>query len=426
MLIAVLQSMAGLVILPLIAWAISENRRAFSPAAAMRLTASGIGVQLALAAVLLFVPQSQYLFSWLVSAVAALQAATAEGMQFLFGYLAGAKPPFTVADPSKSFVLALQALPLVLIMSVLSAVLYHWGILQRVVGFFSWCLQRTMGIGGAVGTASAANIFVGMVEAPLFVRPYLERMSRGELFAVMTTGMATVAGTLMALYAIFLEKSIPGAAGHILVASIMSAPAALLVSRLMVPWETSNKSDNGEQGFAAAQTASTMEAIARGTTDGVRLLVSICAMLVVMVALVALANMILGAITEPLGTKLTVERVLGWAMAPLAFVIGIPWNEAVAAGELIGIKTVLNELLAYVKLSTLDTSAVSDRSRLIMLYALCGFANFGSLGIMTGGLLAMVPSRQKDILSLGPKSLVSGTLATLMTGAVVGVLVWPG
>lgn len=412
--------------IPLIALTLSEDRKAHSASGLLHMAAVAIGLQLAIAGLFILIPQSKIVFDLLVSAVAALQAATGEGMKFLFGYLAGGDAPFQVKDPSKTFVLGLQALPLVLIMSVLSALLYHWGILQRVVGFFAWCLQRTMGVTGPVGTASAANIFVGMVEAPLFVRPYIRRMSRGELFAMMTTGMATVAGTVMALYAFFLEKSIPGAAGHILVASIMSAPAALLIARIMLPW--SDATGNGGEAAAhpvEAPAANAMDAIARGTADGVRLLVSIAAMLVVMVALVALANMALGAITEPLGARLTVERLAGWAMAPLAFVIGIPWSEAVAAGELFGIKTVLNELLAYLKLASADSGSLSPRSKLIMLYALCGFANFGSLGIMLGGLIAMAPERKADILSLGLKTIVSGTLATAMTGAVIGVITPP-
>jgi len=421
-----IQSLAGLLVIPLIALTLSEDRKTHSASGLLRMLAVAIGLQLAIAGLFILIPQSKIVFDLLVSAVAALQTATGEGMKFLFGYLAGGDAPFTVTDPSKSFVLALQALPLILIMSVLSALLYHWGILQRGVGFFTWCLQRTMGVTGPVGTASAANIFVGMVEAPLFVKPYIERMSRGELFAMMTTGMATVAGTVMALYAFFLEKSIPGAAGHILVASIMSAPAALLIARIMVPW--SDATGNGGEAEAhsvEAPAANAMDAIARGTADGVRLLVSVAAMLVVMVALVALANMALGAITEPLGARLTVERLAGWAMAPLAFVIGIPWSEAVAAGELFGIKTVLNELLAYLKLASADSGSLSPRSKLIMLYALCGFANFGSLGIMLGGLVAMAPERKADILSLGLKTIVSGTLATAMTGAVIGVITPP-
>lgn len=420
-----LQSLLGLVAIPLIAWMLSEDRRALPLATVARFAATGIALQFLIAGLFILVPPATLLFELLARAVAALQTATGEGMKFLFGYLAGGPAPFPVTDPSKGFVLALQALPLVIIVSVLSRLLYHWGIMQRVVGLLGKLLTRTMGVSGPLGTTAAANIFVGMVEAPLLARPYLESMSRGGLFAVMTTGMATVAGTVMALYASFLQPVLPGAAGHLLVASLMSAPAALLLARLMVPWGE----DRSPAGLAPSDSQlrddSIMDAIATGTTDGVRLAVSIAAMLLVMVALVALANMALGAATAPFGQSLSVEKLFGWAMTPLALLTGIPWSEAGQAGQLIGVKTVLNEFLAYVQLAATAPGAISDRTRLILTYALCGFANFGSLGIMIGGLVAMCPARRADILALGPRSLVSGTLATLMTGAVIGVITVP-
>jgi CNT family concentrative nucleoside transporter len=417
-----LQSLCGLLVIPLIAWALSVERGAHSLASGARIALVGIAIQFIIAALFTLVPQLAVVFTWAAAAVSALQAATNEGMKFLFGYLAGGPAPFTVTDPSKGFVLALQALPLVIIMSVLAKLLYHWGILQRVVALLAAALQRTMGVSGPVGTAAAANIFIGMVEAPIFIRPWLARLDRGGLFAVMTTGMATVAGTVMALYASFLEPVLPGAAGHILLASIMSAPAALVISRLMVPWQDTPAEDNSPAMPPPRETGSVMDAIVTGTTDGIRLVVSIAAMLVVMVALVALVNMILGAITEPIGYRLSVETMLGWLMTPLALLMGIPWSEAAQAGQLIGVKTILNELLAYVQLAGLADSAMSDRSRLILTYALCGFANFGSLGIMTGGLAALCPDRRDDILKLAPRSVISGTLATMMTGAVIGAI----
>jgi CNT family concentrative nucleoside transporter len=421
-----LQSLLGLIVIPLMAWLLSEDRRALPLATVVRFTATGITLQFLIAGLFILVPPAAGLFGLLASAVAALQAATGEGMKFLFGYLAGGPSPFPVTDPSKGFVLALQALPLVVIVSVLSRLLYHWGIMQRMVGFLGKLLMRTMGVSGPLGTTAAANIFVGMVEAPLLARPYLETMSRGGLFAVMTTGMATVAGTVMALYASFLEPVLPGAVGHLLVASLMSAPAALLLARLMVPWgDDAGTGHDADLGEVEPGTGSVMDAIATGTTDGARLLVSIAAMLLVMVALVALANMALGAATAPLGLNLSVEKVFGWVLTPLALIIGIEWSEAAQAGQLIGIKTVLNELLAYVQLAATGPEAMSGRTRLILTYALCGFANFGSLGIMTGGLIAMCPARRTDILALGPRSLISGTLATLMTGAVIGVITMP-
>jgi CNT family concentrative nucleoside transporter len=305
--------------------------------------------------------------------------------------------------------------------SVLSKLLYHWGILQRVVRGFAWALERTMGVGGAVATGAAANIFIGMVEAPLLIKPYLRTMSRSGLFATMTVGMAGIAGTVLALYASILGTSVPGAAGHLIVASVISVPAALLIAALMVPGDVDATPELAQVSLEG-DPGSAMEAIATGTREGVGLLVGVTAMLIVAVALVSLVNMGLGAVASPLGLELSLQRLFGWVFAPLAFLIGIPWAEAGTAGALIGIKTVLNEFVAYLQMAGLPEGALSERSRLIMTYALCGFANFGSLGIMVGGLVAMVPERRAEITDLGLRTIVSGTLATLMTAAVVGIV----
>ena len=339
----------------------------------------------------------------------------------MFGYLGGGAAPFAIENPQFSFLLAFQALPIILIMSVLSRMLYHWGVLQLLVRGFAWALHRTLGVGGPLGTATAANVFVGMVEAPLLIRPYLDQMSRGALFATMTAGMATVAGTVLALYVSILDPTIAGSAGHVLAASIMSAPAALMLARLMVP-DLEVEPGGITDPQIADPPQSTMDAVAQGTTEGLKLLAYVAAMLVVMVSLVALTNMILGLLPDVFGGPLTIERVLGWVCAPVAWIIGIPWGEAVKAGELIGIKVVLNELLAYLQLAATEPDALSARSRLILLYALCGFANLGSLGIMIGGLVAMAPGRRAEIVALGPKTILSGVMATLLTGAVVGLL----
>jgi CNT family concentrative nucleoside transporter len=247
-------------------------------------------------------------------------------------------------------------------------------------------------------------------------------MSQGALFATMTAGMATVAGTVLALYASILEASVPGAAGHLLVASVMSAPAAIVIARLMVPWGNDETVDYTVPPVIKSDSSSAMSAIAEGALDGLKLLAYVISMLVVMVSLVALVNLVLGALPLPNGMKLTVEGIFGWLAAPFAWLIGIEWKDALVAGELIGIKTILNEFLAYLKFAELPENTLSERSRTILTYALCGFANPGSLGIMTGGLIAMAPERRADIIALGPRSLIAGTLATLMTGAVVGVM----
>jgi CNT family concentrative nucleoside transporter len=424
-----MQSLVGLVSIPLLAWALSEDRRAASGRGMGRLVIGSIAVQIAIAALMLNVAPVRALFDWPGRGLAALQAATAAGMQLVFGYLAGGPAPFDAVRPQAGFLLAFQALPLVLLVSVLAKLLYYWGVLQTIVRGFAWGLERSLGVSGPVGTSAAANIFVGMVEAPLLVRPYLTSMSRAGLFATMTVGMAGIAGTVLAIYASLLAGLVPGAAGHLIVASVISVPAALLIAGLMVPEKTgtAKAADVDPSGGSADMhlgdaPRSSMDAVAQGTREGVELLVNITAMLVVAVALVALANMIVAAIAEPFGISLTLQRMLGWLFAPFAWLIGIPWAESATAGSLLGVKTILNEFVAFLYLGGLPPEALSERSRLIMTYALCGFANLGSLGIMIGGLVAMVPQRRDDIVALGPRTVVSGTLATLMTAAVVGLL----
>lgn len=419
----VLQSLLGVVLIPLLVWMTGEGRRTLATRQVAATMAAGLALQIAIAIVFLKVPQASILFHAASAAIGALQRATSAGSSLVFGYLAGAPAPFDVARPQHAFILAFQALPLILLMSALSRLLYYWGILQRVVAAFAIVLQKTFGIGGPLGMSTAANVLLGMVEAPLLIRPYLNGMGRGALFATMVGGMATIAGTVMVVYASILEPFVPGAAGHLLAASLMNAPAALMLSRLAVP-------DGFQDGPASAHVAledgprSSMDAIVQGTADGVRLLAAVVAMLIVMVALVALANEILGAVSGWFGVPLTLQRILGWLCAPLAWLLGIPWSEATAAGALLGEKVVLNEFLAYLSLAGPDTTALSPRSRVIITYALCGFANLGSLGIMIGGLIAMAPDRRAEIVALGGRSLFVGMLATMLSAAVVGVLSW--
>ena len=405
--------LAGLAGLVAIAWLLSENRARVS----WRVVAAGLGVQATVALLLLKVPAAKGLFFALNRAVEALQAATHAGTAFVFGYVGGGTAPFAVTNPGSSFVLAFQALPLILIMSALSALLYHWRILPVVVKGFSWLLERLMGLGGAVGVSSAANAFVGMVEAPLLIRPYVGLLSRGELFVVMTGGMATIAGTMMVLYASFLTGVIPDPVGHLLTASLISVPAAVMVAKIMVPDDARTGGGDTPRAYGGS-----MDAVVQGTADGVQLLINVIAMLIVLVALVGLANAALGLLPDVAGAPVSLQRVFGVAMAPVAWLMGVPVSEALAAGSLMGTKIVLNELLAYLELASLPPGALSERSRLIMTYALCGFANFGSLGIMIAGLSAMAPGRRSEIVALGGRSIVSGTLACCLTAAVVGLL----
>ena len=409
-----LQSALGLAVLTAVAWVLSEDRRAVS----LRNIGAGLGLQIGLAAALLeFAPARNALFS-LNGVVDALTQATTAGTSFVFGYVGGGQPPFQVANPNNLTSLAFQALPLVLVISALSALLWHWRVLPVIVRGFAFVLQKTLSIGGAVGLGSASTVFLGMIEAPLLIRPYLAKLTRAELFILFTVGLSTVAGTVMVLYASVLSPVVPGALGHILVASIISLPAAIMTARLMVPGASPTEAG----AHAAVEYRSSMDALARGTEDGLKLYLGIVAMLLVFVALVALADIMLAHGPVVAGAPLTVERVFGWAFAPVVWLYGVPWNEAATAGALLGTKTILNEFIAYLKLAALPDGALDPRARLIMLYGMCGFANFGSVGILIAGVAGMAPERRDEIVPLALRALVSGTIASGMTGAVIGML----
>jgi CNT family concentrative nucleoside transporter len=411
----ILQSAGGLIVLLAVAWALSEDRRR----PPWRIVVAGVSLQIALAALLLRAPPLQAMFKTLNDALLGLERATQAGTAFVFGYLGGAALPFAATGAGSTFVLAFRALPLLLVVSALSALLFYWRVLPIVVKAMAVILERTMGIGGAVGLSTAANVFLGMVEAPLVIRPYLRSLERGELFIVMTCGMASVAGTVMVLYASILGPIVPAAMGHILAASVISAPAAVVIGAIMIP----PRGLPAEARLAIESDAkSSMDAIVRGTSEGLALLLSIIALLIVLVALVTLVNLALSLLPHAGAAPITLQRALGYAMAPLVWLAGVPWSEAPVAGALMGTKTVLNELIAYLDMAALPAAALNERSRIIMTYALCGFANFGSLGILIGGLTAMVPERRGEILDLGARSLVSGTLATLVTAATVGMV----
>jgi CNT family concentrative nucleoside transporter len=412
-----LQSAFGIVALLAIAWALGENRRAVS----LRQAAIGLAVTLGTAILLIKLPFVGRAFGVVNDAVGAIASATRAGTSFVFGYLGGGPLPFDPKTPGSDFILALQALPVVLVMSVLTTLLFYWRVLPPIVRGMAWLLERTLGVGGAVGLSTAANIFLGMVEAPLFVRPYLAQMTRSELFLVMTGGMAGIAGTVLVLYATILAPLIPDAAAHFVIASVLGAPAAILVSLIMVP-ETSDRRTGGALGDPDMHASGTMDAIVKGTSSGLELLLNIIAMLIVLVALVHLFNAVLGLLPAIGGAPVSLQRMLGLVMAPVCWLLGLPWPQAVTAGSLMGTKTVLNELIAYVDLSKLAPDALDPRSKLIMLYAMCGFANFGSLGIMIAGLGTMAPERREEINTLGVKSIVSGTITTCLMGAMVGML----
>ncbi len=414
---ATLQAVFGIFVFVAVSWVLSERRDRVT----WRVVAAGLGLQLALALILFKIPVLQEALALLNSGVNALASATEAGTSFVFGYL-GAAPgdtayPYAVTDPGSTYVLAFRVLPLILFFTVLSALLWHFRILPWVVRGFAFVLRRTMGVGGAVGVGTAANVFLGMVEAPLLIRPYMAKLSRAELFMLMTCGMATVAGSVMVLYALFLDGYIENPLGHILTASVISAPAALMIAAMLVPGERSTEADIADE---ALRYDGVMDAITSATADGIRLMVNVGAMLIVLVALVALVDKALGVLPDIAGAPLALDRIFGWLFAPVVWLMGVPWHECIDAGAVMGTKTVLNELLAYLKL--VRYTELSEQTRLILTYAVCGFANFGSLGIMIGGLGAMCPERRGEIVRLAPKSLLAGTLATCLTGAIAGLL----
>lgn len=406
-----MQAILGIVVLLALAWLVSENRRDVR----LRPVVGGLAIQLLLATLLLRLEPVRETLLLANHAVYAIESATRAGTSFVFGFLGGEPPPFETGGAI--YIFAFRILPQIIVFSVLVALFWYWKILPLVVRGFAWVLRRTLGVGGAVGISAGASVFLGMVEAPLVIRAYLKNLTRSELFIVLTCGMSTVAGSIMVLYANVLGPVIDGALGHILIASVINVVGAVVIARIMIPSELAT--DAGDLADAMAY-RSVMDAVTRGTTDGLRLAVNVGAMLIVLISLVALINALIAPIV--IGEEsLTLQRALGWIFAPIAWLIGIPWAESLLAGSLLGTKVVLNELVAYIELAALE-EGISAHSRLIMTYALCGFANFGSLGIMLGGLTTLVPERREMILQIAPKSLISGFLVTCVTGAIVGLV----
>jgi len=405
----------GLLALLVAAWLMSVGRRRIP----WRMLVAGLGLQFAIAGLMLRAPFVKGVFMGLNALVQAMDEATRAGTAFVFGYVGGAPLPFAESKPGAGFILAFQALPLVIVIAALTALLYYWKILPKVVRAFSYLLEKTMGIGGALGVGAAGTIFLGMIEAPLLVRPYLKTMTRSELFAMMTTGMSCIAGTMLMLYAAILKDVIPDSLGHILTASVIHAPAALVIAALMLP---ESQTPTLGHDLPASDARGAMDAITRGTWDGLQLFWNIVAMLIVFVALVKLANIFLGWLPDFLSAPVTLQRLLGLALAPVAWLIGIPWAEAQTAGALLGTKIVLNEFIAFIDMAALPADALSAKSKYILTYAMCSFANFGSLGILIAGMGTLCPERKPEIAALGLRSLYSGVTASLMTGTVVGII----
>ena len=417
-----LQSAVGIVAILGLAWAMSIRKRAVN----WRAISLGLLLQFILAVLLTKVPVVSAAFGKLNGLVIALNDATRAGTSFVFGYIGGGDVPWMGGGAGAPFVFAFQSLPLIMIISALSALLFYWNIIPPIVRGFAWVLRRTIGVDGPAGMATTMNIFLGNVESSLVIRPYLIAESRTGLFVIMTAGMGMVAGTMMVIYATILDGLIANPLGQILTASILAAPGTVVIAFIMLPEDPDNLSaarrSEAEVVLPRHQGDNIMSVIARGTIDAIPLILNICAMLIVLIALVTLVNNIIGLLPDVAGAPLTLQRLFGWVMAPLAWLLGIPWAEATSAGQLLGTKMVLNELIAYTDLAHLGPDQLSDRTRLIMTYALCGFANFASIGITIGGLGAMVPERRSDIVALAPKSMISGTLATCLSGAMIGLL----
>lgn len=410
------QSLMGIFALLALCWLISERRSQV----VWRTVWSGMLFALVLAMIFRWVPGAQTLLLWANHVLDLVLEGTRAGTSMVFGHLGGGPTPYTVSQPQSMFVLATQALPVVLLISAVSALLFHLGIIGRIVQVFAWALSRTMGLSGVVGVSAAANAFVGMVEGPVVVRPYLPHLTRGELFMTMTCGMATISGSILVLYATLLKPLLPDAFAHLMAASVIAIPVSLVVSALMIPTPAST------QAAPLAKDSdhdSAISALARGTAEGMELIINIIAMLIVFVGLVAMINIGLKALPEVAGAPLSAERIFGVCFAPLAWLVGVPWSEAGTAGTLLGKKTVLNEFVAFADLANVPAAELSTRSRLLMTYALAGFANFGSVGIMIGGLRPLMPAdRRAELSELAMKSLPAGLLASCLTAALVGLL----
>ncbi|MGZ3274111.1 MAG: NupC/NupG family nucleoside CNT transporter [Caulobacteraceae bacterium] len=410
-----LQSLTGVALAMAVCWAVSENRRRFP----WKLAIGSILVQLALILVLFGLPQSRGVVQALNGGVDALGQATQQGVQFVFGFLGGGAQPYQVVNPGALFIFAFDVLPLIIVVSTLSALLWHWGVLKWVMRGFGVVFQKTLGLGGASAFSSATNIFLGNVECALVIKGYLPKLTRSELFLMITLGMATMAGSTMVAYATILHQAVPNAAAHVIAASIISAPAGILLARILVP----EKPEHLEQAVdynSLLKYSSTIDAIGTGVSDGLHIALNVGATLIAFVSLIAIANSLLGLLPHAGAAALTVQRVLGWVFSPLAWTLGVPWKEAARAGDLLGVKLVLTELIAIVDLS--KEPELTARTRIIMTYALCSFANIGSVGIIASGFGVLMPDRRQEILGMMWKGLLGGFLATIMTGALIGAL----
>ena len=417
-----LRGIIGLAALMGLAWAFSENRARLP---GWRWMAGALALQGVLAVLILRVPAVWAAVGLANDAVAAVEQATLKGSSYMFGYLGGAELPFALREGAQPpLIIAFQILPLVIVFSALAALLWHWGVLRWLVNGLSFLLRRSLGVSGVVGLSGGASVFLGVVEAPLVTRAWFGRVSRAELFQIMSLTMATISGAILVLYATTLRAVVPDATGHMIAASLISLPAALLVARLMVPGTPEDDATEIDGEAPDLGYASSIDAIVKGTMDGMQLFLAVIAVIITVFALVALVDMALACLPLVEGEALTLKRLLGWALAPLMWLIGVPWAEAQAAGSLMGTKAVLNEYVAYLELAALPAGTLGPRSQLIVTYALCGVANLASVGLLVSTIGTLCPERRAEAAGLGMKSWIAGNLATAMTGAWIGLVTW--
>lgn len=407
----------GIILIFALAWGMSENRKRFP----WRLAGGAVLLQFVFALVLFAIPPVRNALFQANIVVDALENATRAGTGFVYGYVGDNSAASAIMAGDAPPLFFFQILPIVIVVAALSAMLWHWRILRWVTKGFAMVFRRTMGLNGATSLAVSANVFMGMTEAPVLVKPYLKGMSRSELFILMVTGFATIAGSVLIIYVTFLENAGVGfnPLAQLLTASIMAAPAAVALALIMVPEKDQGAPQGEEPDFAYR---STMDAFATGAADGLKIVLNIATMLIAALALLYLANNLLSALPHINGAPLSIERVLGWVFLPLMYMIGVPLEEAAKAGSLMGVKTVLTEFVAFLQLSDIPADMMSERTRIITAHAICGFANFGSMGILIGGLTIIEPERRTTFLELAWKTLIAGTLATCLSAAVVAAL----
>ena len=415
---SILQIIIGFIGLVCIAIPFSQNKSSIN----YRHIVAAIFLQVILAFALLKIPFIVQIFAYLSEGVTALQAATQEGAEFVFGYLSNSSTsPFEISGTGNSMIFAFQILPLIIVISSLSALLWFWNILPLIIRAISKIFEKLFNIGGPIGLGATANIIMGQVEAPLLVRPYLSKMTEKELLILMTAGMSTVSGSIMIALVSMLAPQFPDVnlIQHLVSASILSIPAAIMYANIMIP---SSEVTNFDGNSVPKVYDSSMDAITRGTRDGLDICLNVGAILIAFIALVSLLNSLLGILGGWIGiSDLSLQLILGYIFFPIVWLMGVPLSETLASAELLGVKTALNEFVAYGALANLETGVLSDRSKLITLYALCGFANFSSVGILVSGISAMAPERKNDLIKVSVKALIGATLASCMTGLVIGI-----